>query len=170
MIVVQNYHDRLAVSPILLNPESYFDFLWESYNSSWWVFLDDSVVFVINIQSVGRNTFVTHLADWYLCTSILDKVCCAYSPTYNPVTLMKVNQSATTVSGESISDLLPSVFRAANISCVMGLCCLAIFSSFPLPEINIVQIFFRSRKSAGIGKLRRQKGMYELALWVRAYP
>ncbi len=104
-----------------------------------------------------------HLPDGYSCTSILNLVCCAYLATYNPVTLMRVNQSAITVSGESISDLLPSVFRAANSSRVMGLRCLAIFSSFSLPEINIVQILFLSRKFAGIGKLRRQKSMLMLA-------
>jgi hypothetical protein len=101
---------------------------------------------------------VTHLPDGYSCTSILDLVCCAYSATCNPVTLIKVvNQSGTTVSGESIPDSLPGFFRAANISCVVGLCCLVIFSSFSLPEINIVQILFQSRKSAGIGKLQRQR-------------
>ena len=75
---------------------------------------------------------------------------------------MKVNQSVTTVSGELISDSLPSVFRAAHISCVMRLRCLAILSSYSLPEINIVQILFQSRKSAGIGKLQRQKSMLML--------
>ncbi len=75
---------------------------------------------------------------------------------------MKVNQSATTVSGELISDSLPSFFRAANISRVMRLRCLAIFSFFSLPEINIVQILFQSRKSAGIGKLQKQKSMLML--------
>jgi hypothetical protein len=85
---------------------------------------------------------MTGLPDGYWCTSILDLACCAYSATCNQVTLMKVNQSVTTVSGELISDLLPSVFRAANISHVMGLRCLMIFSSFSLSGINIVQILF----------------------------
>ncbi len=105
---------------------------------------------------------MTRLPDGYLCTSILDLVCCAYLATWNPVTLMKVNQSATTISGELISDSLPSFFWAANISRFMGLCCLTIFSSFSLPEINIVQILFQFRKSAGIGKLQRQKSMLTL--------
>ncbi len=106
---------------------------------------------------------MTCLPDGYLCTSILDLVCCAYLATHNPVTLMKANQSVTTVSGELISDSLPSFFRAANISCAMGLRYLAIFSSFSLPEINIVQILFRSRKSSGIGKLQRQKSILMLS-------
>ncbi len=96
---------------------------------------------------------MNYLLDGYRCMSILDLVCYVYMVTHNPVTLMKVNQSATIVSGELIPDLLPSFFRAANISPVMGLCCLVIFFFFSLPEINIMQRLFQSRKSAGIGKI-----------------
>ncbi len=91
---------------------------------------------------------MARLPDGYSCTSTLDLVCCAYLATQNPVTLMKVNQSATTASGESMFDSLPGFY----ISRDNGLHCLAMFSSFSLPKMRVIQILFLSRKSAGIGK------------------
>jgi hypothetical protein len=101
---------------------------------------------------------MAHLPDGYLCTSTLNLVCCAYLATRNPVTLMKMNQSATTASGESMFDLLPSFY----ISRDNGLHCLAMFSSFSLLEMRVIQILFLSRKSAGIGKFRRRNSMLML--------
>ena len=95
---------------------------------------------------------MTHLPEGYLCSSKVDCDFCAYSDKCIPVILMKVNQYATTVSAESIGNFLARSSSAENISLVMGLCFLALFSSLSLTRMILEHIFAGSDKSAEMSK------------------
>ena len=95
---------------------------------------------------------MTRLPEGYLCSSKVDCDFCAYSDKCKPVILIKVNQSATTVSTESIGYFFARSSSAVNISHVMGLLCLAIFSSLSLARMILEHIFARPDKSVGMSK------------------
>ncbi len=104
------------------------------------------------------------MPDGYLCSSNADCVFCAYSAHLKPVILMNLNQSATTASNESADALFARSQSAANISLVIGLCCLAMSSSFSLARMILVHMLVRSDKSAGAGRLQsRNKVLTDLA-------
>ena len=78
---------------------------------------------------------MTGLPEEYSFSSKVDCDFCTYSDKRKPVILMKVNQSATTVSTESIGNFFAMSSSAVNKSRVMGLCCLAMFSSLFLTRM-----------------------------------
>ncbi len=69
---------------------------------------------------------------------------------------MSVNQSATTGLSKSTSYFFASSKRAENISRVIGLHCLTIFSSLSLARMIIVHMLEWSNKSAGMSRLQSQ--------------
>ncbi len=84
-----------------------------------------------------------------------------------PVIRMSVNQSKTTISAESMDDLLAWLRRALYISQVMGLRCRAMHSSFSLATIILVHIFVRSDKLAGGSKFQSLKRLLMDSMYLR---
>jgi hypothetical protein len=104
------------------------------------------------------------LPDGYSCSSNADYAFCAYSAHLNPVILMNLNQSATTASSKLADVVFARLQRAANISPVIGLCCLAMSSSFSLARMILAHILVQSDKLAEAGRFRsRNKVFTDLA-------
>ena len=79
--------------------------------------------------------------------------------------LIKVNQSATTASRESVADLAPNSSKAVNISLVIGYPHLAISSSLSLARIIFVHMLLRSERLAGMGRSWSQNRVFMLSTY-----